>query len=176
MARVTKEAVFTVADRDIKVITTQIDSLEALDLFSTLMDVFAPAAGTIITGLARGAEESVEGLVRELGGDEVSDAVRGTITRLPRAQRDAVILKILQGTRCVVDEVVMAPTSKDAIGAIFEADLFGMFRVLGFALTVQYGNFFGAIFNAYKALVAEAAAKEAAAKAAAKVAEQSAST
>ncbi len=162
MARRTEEQTVEISGRPVRVLVQQYDSLEALDLFATLLDVFAPAASTIIVGLSRGGDDSVMGVASALDGEEVATALRSTVGRLPnRAARDALIFQIFRGTRCVVGEAAHEPTSKERVSLVFEADLMALFRVMAFALQVQYGDFWGAAFAAYSAQLAESAAAKA---------------
>lgn len=170
MARHNDERTFSVAGRDVVVMVTQYDAFEALDLFTKLLDVIAPSAGTIISGLVRGAFEELA----TIEGPELAEALQGTIGKIfDRSRREAMIFQIFRGTQVRVDDKVFAPTSTAAVGVIFEADMAALFRVLGFALEVQYGDFWHAVSAqiALRQAQVEAAKAEAVAAAKAKAAQ-----
>lgn len=177
MARRSEERTFTIAERDARVMVTQYDAFDALDLFVKLIDVIAPSASTIISGLVRGTIDTMA----TIEGDELAEALQGTIGKIKnRTERELMVFQIFRGTQIVIDGEIREPRSTSMIGLIFEADMAALFQVMGFALQVQYGNFWHAASReierrmeaakAEKLAAIEAAKAEAAKAAAAKAA------
>jgi len=134
-----------------KIVVTQLDSFDALDLLAKLGDILAPSLVLMI------AREQFVGDVL-VDGETLADATSAAISKIKnRAERELLIHQIFAKTEVIVDGRKVEPTNKAAIAQAFGPDLLAMFQALGFVLHVQFGPFLPVVFAFIRQRLAAAA-------------------
>ncbi len=160
MPRRSEERTFEAGGRSLRVTAVQLDVLDGFEIMARILDILGPATGVLVPALARGAET-----LAFVEGSELSDSVRQVVANLKdRTARESFMYLALRGCECIVDEdgtlrKVQKLGSEAGMRDAFEADMVAACDVIGFALTVQFGNFFDVVFARWKARIAAAAAK-----------------
>ena len=124
------------------VTVTQFSATRALTLAAKLGRLLGPAIGAIAPLLAGGVDE--------LGKRDVSDlspALAAAFAAMEDGAVDALVAEVLAGTSVIVADadgrsVKTDLTSRAMIDRAFGADLGGLLAAVGFALEVNYRDFF----------------------------------
>jgi hypothetical protein len=130
------------AKRDIagmEVRTTQFPALRAMGLLTTLGRILSGSAGKLAS--VAGGSTSIGDL--DIG--SAASAIGALFEQVDATEAQQIAKDILAQTSVVTDEVIEDLAQKGAIDRVFSGSLLVMFKVMAFALEVNFGDFLDGI-------------------------------
>lgn len=126
----TEERVFTDAEGDITVKSTQHAALPAFRLMGRLGKLLTPALSQF------------KGVKFKSDVSSLAPVLAALFERLDPAESDSLAIQVLCNTLVVAGGKAVTLTSADAINQVFSGRLLSMFKVMAFAVEVNYKDFF----------------------------------
>lgn len=128
---------------DLNVTVTQFGARRGLKLKVKLLKIFGPALVKMVEGLDLGSDKKFT-LENDVDLDKLGDGVKLLFERVDEDQTLALVEEILADTKISTpDGKITSEDIAKVFDMVFSGNYLTMYKVVGFALEVNYGSFFG---------------------------------